>query len=273
MNADTNPDTFRDLVERLHEIIDEMLAPFGRHSPRGHGFEPNPPFDISKANMHDSKREFVREKEAVEFSATQLRAVAERLVDRDHPPDTKSLLASLQTVVDQKLRASAPRAKSKDSMSLIHRNIADLGGFVPSIFVLLELTKALEAHAKELGDQEAQFWSLPHRAPDHYARAIALRIAKLYALQTGSRPTVGSSGETGEPSTNYTRAVKASFDALDIQTGVRLPCEWAIEQLTDNDLIPPKDTLADLLDLPSPRSNRDAVIDNLVESMQVRPKS
>ena len=59
------------LAERLHEVVDEMLAPYGKQSPRGLGLlaDHSPPFDISKPNQHDSKAEFSMERAAVETAS------------------------------------------------------------------------------------------------------------------------------------------------------------------------------------------------------------
>lgn len=89
-----------------------------------------------------------------------------------------------------------------------------------------------------LSEQEDLYWSLSHRAPDYYARSIALRLAKLYARETETRPTVGTSGETGDPSTGYLRALKETFEVLGIGTGVRSPAEWAVQQIGEEDLEP-----------------------------------
>jgi hypothetical protein len=69
-------------------------------------------------------------------------------------------------------------------------------------------------------------------------RAIALRLARLYAREKGERPTFGTARDGGHPSTNYGRALERIFEPLGIKDGVRRPAEWALAQLTDDDLRP-----------------------------------
>ncbi|MEO1028814.1 MAG: hypothetical protein AAFX02_07120 [Pseudomonadota bacterium] len=77
---------------------------------------------------------------------------------------------------------------------------------------------------------------MSHRAPDYYARAIALRLARLYASEVGERPTYGTSGETGEPSTGYTRALRDVFEILEIDAREKIYATWAVKHLNDDDL-------------------------------------
>lgn len=79
--------------------------------------------------------------------------------------------------------------------------------------------------------EEDEFWNVKNRPPNHYARAIARRLAVLHVLRTGNRPTYGTSGDTGDASTPYTRALRAVFDILELDVDVRGPAEWAIASL------------------------------------------
>ena len=87
-------------------------------------------------------------------------------------------------------------------------------------------------------DQEELFWSTNHRPPNYYARTIALRLARYYARETQERPTVGTSGDGGHPSTAYTKALEEVFEELGIKATVRLPAKWAVNQITEDDLKP-----------------------------------
>lgn len=99
---------------------------------------------------------------------------------------------------------------------------------------------------EELEEQRDKFWNKPHRAPDYYARAIANRLAKLYAQKTGKRPTSGSSGVNGEASTGFTKALEQIFQLLEIKSGPRSPADWAIKNLKDEDFDQPPVPLTNL---------------------------
>lgn len=269
MHDDTDPDPEQNAAERLHAVVDRMLEPHGKSSPRGVGLinQFAAPFDTNKPNQHDSKAEFQREMDAVEGSLNQVSSAVQLLTTRDTETEQVTMLERLRPIIDQKLKSNAPRGRIADSVELVRRNIADVGGFTASIFVLLDLWTVLAERHQELRDQESKFWNLPHRAPDYYARAIALRLAKLYAKETGQRPTVGTSGVSGDPSTDFARALKEVFGILKIKSGVRPQAEWAVSQLTEEDLQPPGKTLGQILGLglASQPRNRLADIANAVE--------
>ena len=124
---------------------------------------------------------------------------------------------------------------------------AMLGGMPTFLWLVVEMEQNFKGRLKELNEQEERFWNLSHRAPDYYAREIALRLARLFARETGQRPTVGTSGVDGKPSTGYARALSAAYDVLGITAAPRSPAEWAVAQVTDNDLSPPRNALAGFL--------------------------
>lgn len=167
----------------------------------------------------------------------------ELLAGSNEQQDSVEMLVRLGPIIDQKFARSAPRGQISSPVDLIRKNIADVGAFTASMYVLLDLWAVLSERKAELQDQEEQFWNVKHRPPDYYARAISLRLAKLYAQKTGQYPTLGTSGETSDPSTGFSRALREIFDLLDISTGVRSPAEWAIGQLTELDLSPPVNAL------------------------------
>lgn len=67
MQEESETETQPDLSETMHAIVDRMLSPFGKTSPRGIGLLAAglPPIDVSKPNQHNSKAEFFVEYEAV----------------------------------------------------------------------------------------------------------------------------------------------------------------------------------------------------------------
>lgn len=263
MHDDSDPDPEQDTAAKLHAVVDRMLKPHGKSSPRGVGLlsEFAAPFDIKKPNQHDSKAEFQCEFNAVIESLDHVSGIVRLLAPREAETQQSTMLERLRPIIDQKLKSSAPRGRVEDTIELVRRNIADVGGFTASIFVLLDLWTVLAERHHELTDQESKFWNQPHRAPNHYAHAIALRLAKLYARETGQRPTIGTSPVSGDPSTSFSRALKEVFEILEIRSQVRSPAESAVGKLTEEDLQPPVNSLGRMLGLRSPTPPRNRLLD------------
>ncbi|MEQ9241892.1 hypothetical protein [Roseovarius indicus] len=252
---DESPLSSEELSEQLHRIIDEMLAPWGKSSPRGQPniLDPNPmPFSINKPNEHDTKAEFQRELDAVRKSIAKMEEIFELLLPRGDSEDDTNLRLRLQDSIDRQLRNAAPPVRLDEAYTVVRKMVAESGGFYGSIWILLDFSNALKLRLSQLEEQRKLFWNLRHRAPDHYARTIALRLAKVFASQTEQRPTLGTSGETGDPSTSYTKALKEVFQLLNIETGVRSPADWAVNELTEMDMNPhQRDIISALMGLPS----------------------
>ena len=142
------------------------------------------------------------------------------------------------------------------SHDLLKKNAMDTSLSVQTLTLMLEFQDILSERLAELDNEREEFWNLPHRAPDYYARAIALRLAKLFAKETGRRPTYGLSGETGEPSAAFSRALREVFIVLGITAQQRGPAEWAVGQISEDDLEPKeKKSLNALIDMLSPDSS------------------
>ncbi|WP_149755224.1 hypothetical protein [Roseivivax sediminis] len=238
-----------DETEQLHRIVDRMLETFGKTSPRvprglldSHG-----PLDLSKPNQHDNKAEFLREKTIVETSLQHVEGLLDTLVFDVEDEQETALQERIYPVMGAKLRSAVASTPSEGVLGMLRGNLAEYGQFYATLWVFMDLSTALRLRMKELEDQEARFWSLPHRAPDYHARAVALRLAKLYARETGQRPTYGTSGETGDPSTTFSRALRDVFKMAGIKSGVRTYAEWAIEQLDESDLQAPQNALGSIL--------------------------
>ncbi len=127
----------------------------------------------------------------------------------------------------------------------------------------------------ELKDQEIEFWSVSYRAPKSYARTIALRLARLYALHKRQKPPFGTARDGNHPSTDFGRALEEIFDILNIEATVRNPAEWAIDQLTEDEINPPVNRLLGGLFGFNPPSSpegrqktRDKIVDLLAKSSE-----
>lgn len=198
------------------------------------------PFDVSKPNLHDTKAEFLKEKNAVEAAIKNSRELLDFLISAHK--DEESLDPAAKRVCE----AADSGAKAKwrnqtyDTVTdLINRNAVDVGLSFTSVFILADLLGQFYERQKELANQEATFWSLNSRAPDYYARTIALRFAQLVARNTGKKPTLGTSRDGSHPSTEFGRALEEIFAILGIETNFRHPAKWAIGELTEDDLKPP----------------------------------
>ena len=136
------------------------------------------------------------------------------LGNEESSPDAKSASSLIRSNVDRTgIQAAAKRDLEKPH-DLIVKNALELGLYYHSIVLAMELRNALIERLKELKDQEELFWSANHRPPNHYARTIALRLARYYARETQERPTVGTSSDGGHPSTAYTKALEEVLNML-----------------------------------------------------------
>ena len=223
---------------RLFQIVNELLHPHASvFQKRGLGGFEEAPFDISKPNQHDTKAEFESEYAIVTDAIEALRTLVPLFLKREDEQQQRYFEA-LEVNLNAKMSKKAAEIPVTSAMDLIRRTVADTGGVKASTWVFLDLFRALQTRQTELEEQRDKFWNVPHRAPDYYARAIANRLAKLYAQKTGRRPTSGSSGITGEASTSFTKALEQIFELLEIRSGVRSPADWAIRNLSEEDFEP-----------------------------------
>ncbi|MEP1575750.1 hypothetical protein [Roseibium album] len=225
-------------VQQLFDAVNVMLSPFGKSvKPMVGVFSENqPPFEINKPTQFDSKQEFQRQYDAVSTCLENLLTFFQAVFPDEENDEAQKEYLNLAVAIDVIMRRSSPRTAPDTCIDLIRRNVVDVGGFNVGLHVMNDLRAAFQERLQELEDQREEFWNLPHRAPDYYARAIALRLARLYAREVGERPTYGTSGETGEPSTGYTRALRDAFKILEIEAREKVYASWAVNQLTDDDL-------------------------------------
>lgn len=132
----------------------------------------------------------------------------------------------------EKCRADEPKGMA----TVVAKIAGDVGQSISLAFILTRYQSGLAKRQMELADQEREFWSGASRPPNHYARTIGLRLARLYAQEKQEFPTVGVSGEGGHPSTAFTRALQEVFELLEIKSNVRNAASWAVAQLSDQDI-------------------------------------
>lgn len=198
-----------------------------------------PPFDVSKPNLHDNKKEFSAEfkdvKDAIKATRGLLGLLAKGF-SSDATDDTHA--KALVTYVDEQVRVRYRTNRPANITDLIQKNAAEDGHSFVLAMLLFDYNQAMLERQKELRDQELEFWSNNSRPPNHYARTIALRFAREIARETGEKPTVGTSRDGGHPSTDYARALEEIFQLLKIRANVRRAAKWAVGQLTPEDLEP-----------------------------------
>lgn len=220
-----------ELKARLNAVVNELCGRSSHNALAALVF----PFDIDQPNEHNSKKEFLLEQKAVKKALKSSRVLIDLFHVRNAEEDVKTMVQRLRNNLDVRARKSVrPEIETPDH--LVTRNMLDVGFSRMAHIANIYLWLGLSQRERELDDQEKEFWSVSHRPPNYYARTIALRMARLYAHEKGERPTYGTARDGGHPSTRFGRAVEQVFQILDIEADVRTPIEWAIDQLTEDDL-------------------------------------
>jgi hypothetical protein len=232
------------VLQQLQQLNIELFGEKGEGTNVLRSFDP--PFDISKPNIHDSKKEFMRELKAVERVLKHTRGIVEQFSNAKSKGGDKQreMVARLANSVSGHAWNERRRTRIESTSDLILSNLANDDFFYNSLFVVFDMIKAYEKRFAELKEQEVEFWSVSHRAPNYYARTIALRFAKHFARHKQTKPTFGTASEGKHPSTEFGRGLEAVFSILEIKADVRKAAEWAIAQLTEADVNPPQNALA-----------------------------
>ena len=227
-------DESRALAERLHEIVSEMVGRDLRSGETSTALD-RFPFDIEPANYHTSKLEFQEELTFIKNWLAQMELLS-GFLEREQGGAVSELdLSDLSEFVNAWALDNANYSHPETAVELAVNNVMKVGA-VPSLLLLNSSMRAiLEKRLEALEHQEKEYWSVGHRPPKYYARTIALRLAKLYARELKKAPTMGTSGETGGPSTRFARALQATFGELSIFADFRAAGVWAISQLSERD--------------------------------------
>ena len=216
-----------------------MAGRFFDPPPRGVLGWQHPPFDTTKPNHHDTKADFLEEKCAVERALAQTEGLSQFLIARyreSHPQH--SVAFAVSKYVSEGARNDVLREPSENIAELFRKNATDIGLSFSALLIQLDLASRLKKGKQELESQEALFWNTSGRAPNDYARTIALRFGKRIERETGTCPTVGTSSDGNHPSTDFGRALEDVFQILGIDANFRRAAQWAVAQLSDDDLRP-----------------------------------
>ena len=230
----------------LHDAFDEMLEREFRTRDLVNALAPaTPPIDVSPPNQHESKQAFLREKRTVEAALEHTEGLWSIFVQAgEADAETREMLASLGEFVDSHTKKHSKDIEDPSAIEVVRGSARMAGVHTSFLFLLLDLILALQERQRELKDQENLFWTVKNRPPNYHARAIAVRTARIYAREKGERPKFGTQRDGGAPSTSFARALEKIFEILEIKAGVRGPAEWAISELTDNDLQPAQNYLS-----------------------------
>lgn len=172
-----------------------------------------PPFDVTKPNIHDSKKDFLLERDTVREIIKHLEAVFRLLYkpEDDETPEHHEMVDRLSFAIETKAKENRSGGRSRTAVDIALKNVVDAGFHHTSILVLLDMLSAYRQRLFELNEQEKEFWTVSNRPPNYYARTIALRFARFYARQTRTRPTYGASSDGAHPSTQYGRLLVKFF--------------------------------------------------------------
>ncbi|SEK62684.1 hypothetical protein SAMN05421666_0705 [Roseovarius nanhaiticus] len=233
--------------ERVEAVVDRLIGPRPRNALAFDATWERPRLDTSRPNIHDSKKDFVNERDAVASIVEHLEAAFNELRGSKDDAQHQEMIDRLKSAVDAGARKPQEFDEFETARDLTLQNMVQTGFYFNSLFVIFRMIIVYEERLKELIDQEKQFWSLPYRAPNYYARTIALRLARLYAFHKRQKPPFGTARDGNHPSTDFGRALEEIFAVLGIKAAVRKAAEWAIEQLTEADINPPVNTMGGLL--------------------------
>lgn len=222
-----------------HEVIQhiwEIARRFGVPEPTGIFGTSSPPFDISQPNFHLSKAEFSAELQAVEKALEDAESLVSFLAAPYREEDElKAVATPVCNAINDHAWKAARAVRPKSPGELIQKNAREMDLSLSTAVLLIDVHNGLISRLEQLRDQERTYWDVKGRAPNHYARAIALRFARLVAKHTGKRPTVGVSRDGNFPSTDFGRALEEIFELLNINAVFRRHAQWAVAELTDDD--------------------------------------
>ncbi|MBO6790606.1 MAG: hypothetical protein JJ894_08725 [Dinoroseobacter sp.] len=209
------------------------------------------PFDTERPNSHDTKADFLTEKAATEAAIKQCEDLYDLILSGFGGEGRVDAVAaaSICGFVDVNRHYDQQGKRTNSIPEFILKGMIDHSLSFSLGYALHAFQGGLLDKLQHLRDQEREFWSNASRPPKHYARAIALRLARFYCKEVGEFPTSGVSGDGGHPSTDYTRGLQEVYEVLGIQAQVRNMADWAVSQLTEDDIKRPRFGLGSILGL------------------------
>ncbi|MCH2078866.1 MAG: hypothetical protein MK180_18660 [Rhodobacteraceae bacterium] len=240
-----------------HELDEQLWAIAERFFPRPPvrtllGGQPRP-FDIDCPVLHESKAAFeaeLAEVEKLKAACQCFKSFLGRYI-RDENEADQTLAQNVAEALNKHARKRVTREPFDHVISALQGLASQQGQTPVTLLIVMDFEEAIDDRLQDLETQRKDYWSLPRRAPNHFARIIALRFAKAIARNTGKKPTIGTSRDGSHPSTEFGRALDEVFKLLEINADFRRAGEWAVKQLTDADLLPMRNAFAGLGSYPS----------------------
>ncbi len=129
---DDRIDALNGVVSRLIGRADVPLTLFGMAAPM---------IDISRANLHESKKEFLIEKAAVEAVVEGLSSIVERIVPNEEKdtPEQKAMLQRLQAAIEAKAMQQIRHWNLGSAMDLAIKNIFETGFYFGSMRLIIAM--------------------------------------------------------------------------------------------------------------------------------------
>lgn len=216
--------------------LNEVVEPFRKTKPDGYNPTVFTAFDTTRPNFHDSKADFLKEKELVETAIGNSQGLYFFLLrgafgDAEH----ENVEKRIASIVEERSRARLRDHPVTGPDDVVRKNASEIGLPRATARLLWDFRFELQDRMRELESQESTFWSLGSRPPNYYARTIAIRFAKFVARESGQKPTIGTSSDGNHPSTDYGRALEEIFEILGIKSHFKRPGQWAIDELTEKD--------------------------------------
>lgn len=230
-----------DRYVRLAEILDRLLE----REPVAPEFAWFPRFSLEPATQHASKSEFEIELATVSALLKKMEDLLALFLDSN--VSTKAALEDLRWRIDDVARSKTELQKPVTPWDVPLATSIAASITVATLVSMTTWRANVLARKEELLDQKKLFWSPMGNPPDLYARTIALRFAKYCAGQTGERCTANPGRPKSQMRAPYRRALEEIFEMLGIVTGIKAPAQWALEQITDYDLLTGDEKLVGLL--------------------------
>lgn len=209
----------RMIGEKPHDLDEAWAPPFFLHSPTRH--QSNPDFNVELA--------------AVSGLVANITSVLKIYTEGDDA--TKIELEALRVEIDDAARRQIEPSIPSNPIEFAVLTSRSASLTATTLIGLVRWHKQLKKRLDELLEEKQLFWAAAHNHAHPHARALALRLAKFYASETGLRPTRKTRERYSEASTSYALALAELFEIMSIPRDTRAPMVWAINRITDDDLL------------------------------------
>ena len=188
--------------------------------------------NLSPNAAHDSKADLMKEYKLLEKAEKSLTQSLHAL----YPEDNLELRSRFRNILNVEEIARTKSINTETATGLIESNIAQSGFYNHTLWGMLHLQQHIQNRITFLDTQIEDFWSASHRAPAPYPRLIALRLAKVYANYWQEKPKANTSSHGKDATGRYSQSIEEIFEILKIDQHFLQPAQWAVKQITQEDL-------------------------------------